>query len=149
MVRFRNRYFLCEIISEDPRCRQFIEERIVHSAVKNAVARIHGDFGAACCSNAFSVKYLNAYTRVVLFCCRKDFYRLLWSSLPFITQLENRSQHCSCSFNTLHVGGKLSLTRVCILIGHRERVTRKRTKQISLWESDIIEQEEKNSKGHK
>ncbi|ETE64327.1 Ribonuclease P/MRP protein subunit POP5, partial [Ophiophagus hannah] len=105
MVRFRNRYFLCEIISEDPRCRQFIEERIVHNAVKNAVARIHGDFGAACCSNAFSVKYLNAYTRVVLFCCRKDFYRLLWSSLPFITQLENRNQHCPCSFHTLHVGG--------------------------------------------
>uniref|UniRef100_A0A670Z4Y0 Uncharacterized protein n=1 Tax=Pseudonaja textilis TaxID=8673 RepID=A0A670Z4Y0_PSETE len=54
MVRFRNRYFLCEIISEDPRCPQFIEERIVHNAVKNAVARMHGDFGAACCSNAFS-----------------------------------------------------------------------------------------------
>lgn len=49
-----SRYFLCEIISEDPRCRQFIEERIVHSAVKNAVARIHGDFGVACCSIAFS-----------------------------------------------------------------------------------------------
>ncbi|KAG8146408.1 hypothetical protein E2320_012757 [Naja naja] len=89
MVRFRNRYFLCEIISEDPRCRQFIEERIVHNAILWFLS---------------SVKYLNAYTRVVLFCCRKDFYRLLWSSLPFITQLENRSQHCPCSFNTLHVG---------------------------------------------
>lgn len=65
-----------------------------------------------------SVKYLNAYTGVVLFCCRKDFYRLLWSSLPFITHLENRSQHCPCSLNTLHVGGKLSLVRVCILTGH-------------------------------
>uniref|UniRef100_A0A670YWC8 Uncharacterized protein n=1 Tax=Pseudonaja textilis TaxID=8673 RepID=A0A670YWC8_PSETE len=54
-----------------------------------------------------SVKYLNAYTRVALFCCRKDFYRLLWSSLPFITQLENRSQHCPCSFNTLHVGATI------------------------------------------
>ncbi|XP_058014019.1 ribonuclease P/MRP protein subunit POP5 isoform X2 [Ahaetulla prasina] len=122
MVRFKNRYFLCEIISEDPRCRQFIEERIVHNAVKNAVARIHGDFGVACCSIAFSVKYLNAYTGVVLFCCRKDFYQLLWSSLPFITHLENRSQHCPCSFNTLHVGATIRSSQKFLIQYNRDQL---------------------------
>ncbi|XP_032086017.1 ribonuclease P/MRP protein subunit POP5 [Thamnophis elegans] len=122
MVRFKNRYFLCEIISEDPRCQQFIEERIVHNTVKNAVARIHGDFGFACCSIAFSVKYLNAYTGVVLFCCRKVFYRLLWSSLPFITHLENRSQHCPCSFNTLHVGATIRTCQKFIIQYNRNQL---------------------------
>uniref|UniRef100_A0A8D0BJD4 Ribonuclease P/MRP protein subunit POP5 n=1 Tax=Salvator merianae TaxID=96440 RepID=A0A8D0BJD4_SALMN len=101
------RYFLCEIVLDDPRCRQFIEERIVHNTVKNVVARIHGDFGLACCSIAFSVKYLNAYTGAVLLCCRKDFSRLLGSSLPFITYLENKNQRAQCSFNTLYVGATI------------------------------------------
>ncbi|KAJ6659061.1 hypothetical protein lerEdw1_019364 [Lerista edwardsae] len=127
------RYFLCEIISEEPSCQQLIDERTVHSAVKNAIARMHGDFGLACCSIAFAgwllgsssgdpaqafsphaasllypppVKYLNAYTGVVLLCCRKDFARLLWSSLPFVTQLESRHLRCPCAFHTLHVGGE-------------------------------------------
>ncbi|XP_065273931.1 ribonuclease P/MRP protein subunit POP5 isoform X2 [Emys orbicularis] len=80
MVRFKHRYLLCEIVSEDPRCRH--------------------------CSVCL-VKYLNAYTGIVLLRCRKDFYRLLWSALPFVTYLENRNQRYSCFFNTLHVGGTI------------------------------------------
>uniref|UniRef100_A0A8D0LAT9 Ribonuclease P/MRP protein subunit POP5 n=1 Tax=Sphenodon punctatus TaxID=8508 RepID=A0A8D0LAT9_SPHPU len=107
MVRFKHRYLLCELVSEDPRCRQCIEERAVSAAVKDAVARTHGDFGLACCSIAFTVKYLNAYTGIVLLRCRKDFYQLLWSSLPFVTYLENKNQRYLCFFNTLHVGGTI------------------------------------------
>uniref|UniRef100_A0A8C3FXE6 Ribonuclease P/MRP protein subunit POP5 n=1 Tax=Chrysemys picta bellii TaxID=8478 RepID=A0A8C3FXE6_CHRPI len=107
MVRFKHRYLLCEIVSEDPRCRQCIDERAVSAAAKDAVARTHGDYGLACCSISFTVKYLNAYTGIVLLRCRKDFYRLLWSALPFVTYLENRNQRYSCFFNTLHVGGTI------------------------------------------
>nr|AAW51398.1 GekBS082P [Gekko japonicus] len=45
MVRFKNRYFLCEIISEDLHFQQSIDEWAVHNTVKNVVARMHGDFG--------------------------------------------------------------------------------------------------------
>ncbi|XP_020654799.3 ribonuclease P/MRP protein subunit POP5 [Pogona vitticeps] len=122
MVRFKNRYFLCEIISEDPRCRQFIEERTVHNTVKNVVAKMYGDFGLACCSIAFTVKYLNAYTGIVLLCCRKDFYRLLWSSLPFITYLENRNQSCPCSFNTLRVGATIRSCQKFLIQYNRDQL---------------------------
>ncbi|KAH0625459.1 hypothetical protein JD844_014989 [Phrynosoma platyrhinos] len=122
MVRFKNRYFLCEIIFEDPRCRQLIEERTVHTSVKNAIARIHGDFGFACCSIAFSVKYLNAYTGIVLLCCRKDFYRLLGSSLPFITHLENKNQRYPCSFNTLHVGATIRTCQKFLIQYNRDQL---------------------------
>ncbi|XP_037734639.1 ribonuclease P/MRP protein subunit POP5 isoform X3 [Chelonia mydas] len=54
MVRFKHRYLLCEIISEDPRCRQCIDERAVSAAAKDAVARTHGDYGLACCSISFT-----------------------------------------------------------------------------------------------
>ncbi|XP_075626361.1 ribonuclease P/MRP protein subunit POP5 isoform X2 [Balearica regulorum gibbericeps] len=107
MVRFKNRYVLCEVVSEDPRCRQCIEERAVGLAVRDAIGRVHGDYGLACCSISFTVKYLNAYTGTVLLRCRKDSYRLLCSALPFVRQLESRAQRYPCFLNTLHVGGTI------------------------------------------
>ncbi|XP_075575073.1 ribonuclease P/MRP protein subunit POP5 [Pelecanus crispus] len=107
MVRFKNRYVLCEVVSEDPRCRQCIEDRAVGVAVRDAIGRVHGDYGLACCSVSFAVKYLNAYTGTVLLRCRKDSYRLLCSALPFVRQLESRHQRYPCFLNTLHVGGTI------------------------------------------
>ncbi|NWH66829.1 POP5 protein, partial [Geococcyx californianus] len=53
------------------------------------------------------VKYLNAYTGVVLLRCRKDACGLLCSALPFVRQLESRNQRYPCVLNTLHVGGTI------------------------------------------
>ncbi|EDM13898.1 processing of precursor 5, ribonuclease P/MRP family (S. cerevisiae) (predicted), isoform CRA_a [Rattus norvegicus] len=105
MVRFKHRYLLCELVSEDPRCRLSLDDRVLGGLVRDTIARVHGAFGAAACSVGFAVRYLNAYTGVVLLRCRKDFYQLVWSALPFITCLENKGHRYSCFFNTLHVGG--------------------------------------------
>lgn len=48
------RYVLCEVVSEDPRCRQCIEDRAVGLAVRDAIGRVHGDYGLACCSISFT-----------------------------------------------------------------------------------------------
>lgn len=48
------RYVLCEVVSEDPRCRQCIEDRALGLAVRDAIARVHGDYGLACCSISFT-----------------------------------------------------------------------------------------------
>ncbi|NWU61780.1 POP5 protein, partial [Pterocles burchelli] len=124
------RYVLCELLSEDPRCRHCIEERAVGLAVREAIGRVHGDYGLACCSVSFTgaggarggglparpgltgapvpaVKYLNAYTGTVLLRCRKAWYRLLCSALPFVRQLESRHQRYPCALRTLHVGGTI------------------------------------------
>lgn len=53
------------------------------------------------------VRYLNAYTGVVLLRCRKEFYHLVCSALPFITYLENKGHRYPCFLNTLHVGGTI------------------------------------------
>eukprot|EP00079_Xenopus_tropicalis_P008761 XP_002932150.2 PREDICTED: ribonuclease P/MRP protein subunit POP5 [Xenopus tropicalis] len=106
-MRFKCRYLLCELVLEDPRWRQNISQGTVVYNVREAIARTHGDFGAAACAVSLSVKYLNVYTGVLLLRCRKDFYQLLWSSLPFITSLDNRGQRIPCFINTLHVGGTI------------------------------------------
>ncbi|XP_007525333.1 ribonuclease P/MRP protein subunit POP5 [Erinaceus europaeus] len=107
MVRFKHRYLLCELVSDDPRCRLSLEDRVLCGLVRDTIARVHGTFGAAACSVGFAVRYLNAYTGIVLLRCRKEFYQLLSSALPFITYLENKGHRYPCFLNTLHVGGTI------------------------------------------
>lgn len=54
----------------------------------------------------FLVKYLNAHTGIVFLRFPKRCYRLLWSALPFITNVDTRGQKIPCFLNCLHVGGK-------------------------------------------
>ncbi|NXF19300.1 POP5 protein, partial [Rhodinocichla rosea] len=142
------RYVLCEVVSEDPRCRQCIEDRVLGLAVRDAITRVHGDYGLACCSISFTgageraapgrgvppapltvrvcptVKYLNAYTGTVLLRCRKDSYRLLCSALPFVRHLESRGQRYPCCLNTLHVGGTIRTCQKFLIQYNRTQLLR-------------------------
>ncbi|XP_069475875.1 ribonuclease P/MRP protein subunit POP5 [Ambystoma mexicanum] len=107
MVKFKSRYLLCEVVLADPSDQKVITQELLTRCVKDAIVRMHGDFGLAACTVSLSVKYLNAYTGIVLIRCRKEFYQVVWSSLPFITCLMGRNQQYPCFFNTLHVGGTI------------------------------------------
>nr|KAF6282662.1 POP5-like protein, ribonuclease P/MRP subunit [Myotis myotis] len=54
MVRFKHRYLLCEVVSDDPRCRLSLDDRVLGGLVRDTVARLHGTFGAAACSIGFA-----------------------------------------------------------------------------------------------
>lgn len=84
-----------------------LDDRAVAAAVRAAVARVHGDYGAALCLIGFSVKYLNAHTGMVFLRFPKSCYKLLWSALPFITSIEARGRNIPCFLNCLHVGGTI------------------------------------------
>ncbi|CAG02499.1 unnamed protein product, partial [Tetraodon nigroviridis] len=103
------RYLLCEVNVSDRSSLLLLDDRAVAAAVKAAVGRAHGDYGAAACSVRFCVKYLNAHTGIVFLRFPKKFYRLLWSALPFITAIETRGHKIPCFLNCLHVGGKANL----------------------------------------
>ncbi|XP_075710134.1 ribonuclease P/MRP protein subunit POP5 [Rhinoderma darwinii] len=136
-MRFKSRYFLCELVLEDPRWKQNISQGTVLYNVKETVARLHGDFGAAACSIGLSVKYLNAYTGIILLRCRKEFHQLLWSSLPFITSLENRGQRYVCFINTLHIGGTIRTCQKFLIQYNR--------KQLALLLKNTTNPDEKNA----
>ncbi|KAM6930762.1 ribonuclease P/MRP protein subunit POP5 [Xenentodon cancila] len=107
MVRMKSRYLLCEVNVSERSELLLLDDRAVTGAVKAAVARLHGDYGAALCSVRVSVKYLNAHTGIVLLRFPKRCYKFLWSALPFITKIENRGKKVSCFLNCLHVGGTI------------------------------------------
>ncbi|KAI5235274.1 ribonuclease P/MRP protein subunit POP5 [Manis pentadactyla] len=155
MVRFKQRYLLCEVVSDDPRCRLSLEDRVLGNLVRDTIVRVHGTFGAAACSIGFAVRYLNAYTGIVLLRCRKEFYQLLWSALPFITYLENKGNRYACFLNTIHVGGTirtcqkflinynrrqlLILLQNCTDEGEREAIQKSVTRSCLLEESSAEE----------
>ncbi|KAL4660368.1 ribonuclease P/MRP protein subunit POP5 [Arapaima gigas] len=107
MVRFKSRYLLCEVCVSNHSDLRLLDDQSVFSAVRTAVSRAHGDYGAALTNVSFSVKYLNAHTGVVFLRCRKSHYRILWSALSFINSLKNRGQCVPCFFNCLYVGGTI------------------------------------------
>ncbi|KAG7241390.1 hypothetical protein INR49_025590 [Caranx melampygus] len=107
MVRSKSRYLLCEIYVLDRRRLLLLDDRTISDAVKAAIARTHGDYGVGISSVKFSVKYLNAHTGIVFLRFPKSCYRLLWSALPFITNIETRGQKIPCFLNCLHVGGTI------------------------------------------
>ncbi|XP_004396717.1 PREDICTED: ribonuclease P/MRP protein subunit POP5 isoform X3 [Odobenus rosmarus divergens] len=69
MVRFKHRYLLCEVVSDDPRCRLSLEDRVLGGLIRDTIARVHGTFGAASCSIGFAgtirtcQKFLIRYNR--------------------------------------------------------------------------------------
>ncbi|XP_068594759.1 ribonuclease P/MRP protein subunit POP5 [Brachionichthys hirsutus] len=120
MVRWKSRYLLCEVNVSERSSLLLLDERAIAAEVKAAVARTHGDYGAAICGIRFAVKYLNAHTGIVFLRFPKRSYRLLWSALPFITSVETRGQTIPCFLNCLHVGGTI---RTCqkFLIQYNKR----------------------------
>ncbi|KAM9392384.1 ribonuclease P/MRP protein subunit POP5 isoform 2-T2 [Pholidichthys leucotaenia] len=53
MVRHKSRYLLCEVNVSDRAQLLLLNDQAVTAAVKAAVARTHGDYGAALCSIRF------------------------------------------------------------------------------------------------
>ncbi|XP_072271600.1 ribonuclease P/MRP protein subunit POP5 [Pyxicephalus adspersus] len=123
-MRFKHRYFLCELVLEDPRQRHVITQGTVYHNVKEIVARLHGDFGVAAVSVALSVKYLNAYTGIIFIRSLKNYHKILGSSLPFITSLENRGQRYPCFINTLHIAGTIRSCQRFLIQYNREQLDR-------------------------
>ncbi|XP_002734205.1 ribonuclease P/MRP protein subunit POP5-like [Saccoglossus kowalevskii] len=103
MVRFKNRYILCELVFEDDFLVHPTEERNLYYKIKEAIAKAHGDYGVGVLQGGLSVKYLNVYTNIVFIRARRAYHKLVLSALPFIRSIAKYS----CFLNTLHVGGSI------------------------------------------
>ncbi|KAK1328710.1 hypothetical protein QTO34_012285 [Cnephaeus nilssonii] len=60
----RPRYLLCEVVSDDPRCRLSLDDRVLGGLVRDTIARLHGTFGGAACSIGFAGTKLLALRRL-------------------------------------------------------------------------------------
>ncbi|XP_051278867.1 ribonuclease P/MRP protein subunit POP5 [Dicentrarchus labrax] len=141
MVRVKSRYLLCEVNVSDRSQLLLLDDRAVAAAVKAAVARIHGDYGAALCSIRFNVKYVNAHTGTVFLRFPKRCYRLLWSALPFITSVEACGQKIPCFLNCLHVGGTIRTCQKFLIRYNKQQLHRMLPKCKNKEEEEQIRRE--------
>ncbi|KAI5622148.1 ribonuclease P/MRP protein subunit POP5, partial [Silurus asotus] len=124
MVRLKARYLLCEVCVSDSSRLRLLEERSIYQAVKAAVIKAHGEYGAALFNIGSTVTYVNAYTGVVILRFRKAHYQLLWSALPFITSIWNQGQKVQCFFNCIHVGGTIRTCQKFLVRYGRQQLCR-------------------------
>ncbi|XP_053360513.1 ribonuclease P/MRP protein subunit POP5 [Clarias gariepinus] len=124
MVRIKARYLLCEVCVSDSSSLRLLEEKAVYQAVRAAVIKAHGEYGAALFSIGSTVTYLNAYTGVVILRFRKAHYQLLWSALPFITNIFSHGQKVQCFFNCIHVGGTIRTCQKFLVRYGRQQLCR-------------------------
>ncbi|XP_070572976.1 ribonuclease P/MRP protein subunit POP5-like [Ptychodera flava] len=118
MVRYKNRYLLCELVFDDDKLVHPVEEKVIYFTIKQAIERSHGDYGIGVTLSGLNVKYLNIYTRIVLIRVRRDFYKLLWSALPFIRSIEKKP----CFIHTLHLGGTIRSCQKFLLKYSRQKL---------------------------
>lgn len=57
MVRFKNRYLLCEIKWEDDRYDPNIKNKDLYDALKDSIGMNFGDLGMGLAATSLSVKY--------------------------------------------------------------------------------------------
>ena len=117
MVRYKNRYFLMEVIWAPPSSSSSstTSTPIISSpsnihfyeAIKTQIARLFGQYGLGLLQPSLTVKYTNMETNLLLLRCARDYHRMLWSSLTHVTEMNGKS----VLLRILHVGGTIRTCR--------------------------------------
>ncbi|GFO21431.1 ribonuclease p/mrp protein subunit pop5 [Plakobranchus ocellatus] len=118
MVRFKNRYALCELMFPG-QPETSVESHQVYQAVKASLLDSHGDFGLAALQSSLSVKYLNIKTNIAVIRGERRHFDMLTSSLVFIRKIGGKD----VVFKTLHVGGSIRSCQKFLIGHHRKNLT--------------------------
>ena len=126
MVRIKHRYFLARLVFDDKRFGHDVDSSELYRKIKDAVRALHGEYGVACMDLTLSIKYINVYTNIVMIKTRRQFHRLLWSSLPFVTHINEkkgkRYVKTPCFLHTLYVGGTIRCCQKFLIKYHRKKL---------------------------
>eukprot|EP00735_Rhodelphis_limneticus_P010553 TRINITY_DN3318_c0_g1::TRINITY_DN3318_c0_g1_i1::g.30972::m.30972 TRINITY_DN3318_c0_g1::TRINITY_DN3318_c0_g1_i1::g.30972 ORF type:complete len:151 (+),score=7.35,sp/Q9UU90/POP5_SCHPO/36.15/3e-25,RNase_P_Rpp14/PF01900.14/5.4e-31,KRAB/PF01352.22/1.9e+03,KRAB/PF01352.22/0.27 TRINITY_DN3318_c0_g1_i1:96-548(+) len=103
MVRFKNRYLVCEFSFEEFSKEEYINNATLSSTLKDAIARYYGDYGLAAVMQGIQVKYFSPVTGLAIIRSPRDHFRQVWTCLTLITQVKGRPVSC----RVFHVGGTM------------------------------------------
>lgn len=90
MVRFKNRYLVCEVLWEDKKYDPSVKNKDFYDAIRESIGSNFGDWGTGLLMNSLSVKYWNPATNIGIVRCLRDEFRLLWSGITFINHIRGR-----------------------------------------------------------
>lgn len=133
-MRFKNRYFLCELRFADGQIDQSINSGLIFRTLQSYLDTMFGDFGAGLLQG-FSVKYFNPVTGLGIVRATRDFHKLMQSVIEKVQVIKNRQ----CSFRIVHIGGSI---RCCqraalrhnarlVMLADRERWTKQSQEKLT------------------
>ncbi|KAJ8331308.1 RNA-binding protein pop5 [Batrachochytrium dendrobatidis] len=107
MVRFKNRYLLCEIIFENGKISESLNLYQILNAIKESLSTNFGVFGLGVLAISLQVKYFNPFTGLAIVRVNRDYMRLVWACVSLITAINKRI----CMVKVVHVGGTIKLVQ--------------------------------------
>lgn len=104
MVRFKNRYLVCEVIyTESRRKVSSFSSYDLYLCIRDAVIKAYGDYGIGVLRSSLSVKYWNPATNILLIRARRGLHRMVQAAITFVKTISSQD----AIFSTLHVGGTI------------------------------------------
>ncbi|KAK9809091.1 hypothetical protein WJX72_009257 [[Myrmecia] bisecta] len=91
MVRFKNRYFLLEVVWKEGKVDESLDEVGVLKELRDSIQENFGDFGAAQAMASVLVKYYNPLTSLCILRCSREQLRQVWCAASLITQIRRRT----------------------------------------------------------
>uniref|UniRef100_A0A0B7B3Z7 Ribonuclease P/MRP protein subunit POP5 n=1 Tax=Arion vulgaris TaxID=1028688 RepID=A0A0B7B3Z7_9EUPU len=119
MVRFKNRYLLCELVFPDTKKESpNIDSKTVYFAVRDAVLDAHGDYGLGAVQFSLSVKYFNIKTNIVIIRVERMYFDIVASSVIFVRKIGIHN----VIIKTLHVGGSVRACQKFLITYHKKNL---------------------------
>jgi len=139
MVRFKNRYLLVEIVWDEwvvsshngeptqspPTLKPSINASLLIQLIKTKTLDYFGDLGLASLLWSLSVKYLNEATGIFIIRTSREYFRITWGAMTFITSINNRP----ASLRVLHVAGTIRSCQKMLLKYDRELLFQEQRRQ--------------------
>lgn len=154
MVRFKNRYFLLELIpfeveqateqtkakdlryhnsnteAKTPLTLPSFTSASVSSCIRASLALNYGQFASSSLLQSLSVKYSNSTTNMIILRVPRDFQAQIWASLTFLTDwpAESPVVGFKCTWRTVHCAGTIRSCQKAAISFARQVILRSSSK---------------------
>lgn len=110
MVRFKNRYLLCELqpYTDGLPLLQTLTEKHLANLLRDELLSNFGDLGLAKVYFSFQVKYWNKDTQLAIFRVPRDHVNLLTTTLAMITSIQGNL----VKFKVIHCSGTIKKSEI-------------------------------------
>ncbi|PXF39824.1 Ribonuclease P/MRP protein subunit POP5 [Gracilariopsis chorda] len=109
MVRFKNRYLLCAIDSENSSEADIygLQSKDIMAAVRSSLAINFGELAVGQLMSSLAMKLWSPALGIFLIRSCRDHFRLAWGAITFVTEIKCAPQLGQVRMTVLHVGGTI------------------------------------------
>ncbi|KRW99695.1 hypothetical protein PPERSA_03496 [Pseudocohnilembus persalinus] len=127
MVRFKQRYLLCEIQYENElrNDQQELSAKQLKNTILESIHQNYGELGVVKAGN-LQIKYWNTLTNIFLVRIARDYRDMLWTSLIFLNNFNGNP----CKIKTLHCSATIKKCEI------------KAQRYLSMWIHGILKNEQ-------